>query len=126
MTVHAAVSAADLVAAERAVWEALRTGDREADRALLTEDFLGVYPTGFVNRDDHVDELADGPTVLDYEFLEVRTLEVADGTGLIAYRVRFRPAAQAEPITWMVSSIWRREPDGSLANTFSQDTPVTD
>ena len=38
MTVHAAVSAADLVAAERAVWEALRTGDREADRALLTED----------------------------------------------------------------------------------------
>lgn len=120
------VTEAELIAAETTVWEALRRGDAHADRRLLAPDFLGVYPTGFIDRKDHVAELANGPTVFDYDLLEVRCLEVADGTGLIAYRVRFRPTEAAEPITWMVSSVWRREQDGSLVNTFSQDTPAVD
>lgn len=115
---------AELVAAETAVWEALRLGDRAADRALLAEEFLGVYPTGFIGRDDHVAELDDGPIVVDYEILETRCLPVAHDSALLAYRVRFRPTAMAEPVTWMVASIWRREGDGTLVNTFSQDTPV--
>ena len=112
------------MAAETAVWEALRSGDRAADRALLAEDFLGVYPTGFIGRDDHVAELDGGPIVVDYDILEIRHLPVGEDAALVAYRVRFRAAAEAEPVTWMVSSIWRRVPDGSLVNTFSQDTPV--
>ena len=119
-------SEAEVLAAETAVWEALRSGDQEADRALLAEDFLGVYPTGFIGRDDHVAELDAGPIVVDYEILETRHLPVGPDAALLAYRVRFRPTAEAEPVTWMVSSLWRREPDGSLVNTFSQDTPVAD
>ena len=115
---------AELVAAETAVWEALRLGDRAADRALLAAEFLGVYPTGFIGRDDHVAELDDGPIVVDYEILETRCMPVAHDSALLAYRVRFRPTAMAEPVTWMVASIWRREGDGTLVNTFSQDTPV--
>ncbi|WP_226963739.1 nuclear transport factor 2 family protein [Nostocoides sp. F2B08] len=115
---------AELLAAETAVWEALRAGDRAADRALLAPDFLGVYPTGFVDRDDHVAELDEGPIVAEFDILETRTMATGQDSALIAYRVRFRPTADGEPLEWMVSSIWRREPDGSLVNTFSQDTPV--
>ena len=114
----------ELLAAETAVWEALRAGDQEADRALLSADFLGVYPTGFIGRDDHVAELDDGPTVAEFDILETRTMATGQDSALIAYRVRFRATANGEPLEWMVSSVWRREPDGSLVNTFSQDTPV--
>lgn len=115
---------AELLAAETAVWEALRAGDQEADRALLAPDFLGVYPTGFIGRDDHVAELADGPTVAEFDILATHTMVTGQDCALIAYRVRFSSTAGGEPLEWMVSSIWRREPDGSLVNTFSQDTPV--
>jgi hypothetical protein len=116
--------AAELLAAETAVWEALRTADQAADRRLLAPDFLGVYPTGFVDREHHVAELDDGPTVAEFDLVETRTMVTGPDSALIAYRVRFRATANGEPVTWMVSSIWRREPDGSLVNTFSQDTPV--
>ena len=116
-------SEAELLAAETAVWEALRAGDQAADHALLAEDFLGVYPTGFVTREDHVAELEDGPTVAAFTILETRTMVTGEDSALIAYRVRFRAPEGAEPITWMVSSLWRRTADGSLVNVFSQDTP---
>ena len=113
----------ELLSAETAVWEALRAGDQAADHALLAEDFLGVYPTGFVTREDHVAELDDGPTVAAFTILETRTMVTGEDSALIAYRVRFRAPEGAEPITWMVSSLWRRTSDGSLVNVFSQDTP---
>lgn len=117
-------SDAELLAVETAVWEALRSGDGDADRALLAPDFLGVYSTGFVDRDDHVAELDDGPTVAEFDILATRTMVTGRDSALIAYRVRFRATVGGEPLEWMVSSIWRREPDGSLVNIFSQDTPV--
>jgi hypothetical protein len=115
---------AELFAAETAVWEALRAGDKDADRSLLAPEFLGVYPTGFIGRDDHVAELDDGPTVAEFDILETRTMVTGQDAALIAYRVRFRATADGAPLEWMVTSIWRREPDGRLVNTFSQDTPV--
>src|SRR5690606_35782052 len=50
------------VGLESRVWDALARGDADADRELLAEDFVGVYPTGFATRAEHVGELADGPT----------------------------------------------------------------
>lgn len=120
------MSEADLLAAETSVWEALRSGDQARDQALLAPEFLGVYPSGFVSRREHVAELDAGPIVHDFEIVETRHLPAGPGFALIAYRVRFRPAADAEPVSWMVSSLWRRERDGSLVNIFSQDSPVSD
>src|SRR3954453_10291357 len=48
---------------ETRVWQALTEGDASADASLLSEDFLGVYPTGFAGRDDHTGALTGGPTV---------------------------------------------------------------
>jgi len=71
---------------ETQVWEALRHGDAEVDRRLLADDFLGVYPTGFAGRSDHVAELDDGPTVAEYELHDARILTVSADDVLLAYR----------------------------------------
>ena len=68
----------DFLQLEREVWDALVEGDAEADIVLLAEDFLGVYPTGFASRSDHVEQLADGPSVSTYALSEPRKLDVSD------------------------------------------------
>ncbi|MFN3936378.1 MAG: DUF4440 domain-containing protein [Gemmobacter sp.] len=112
-----------LLTCEGAVWEALVRGDPAADLAALDPDFLGVYPSGFVGRDDHVAALAAGPTVRRYAMDEIRILALAPGLGLIAYRVRYLRTGAEREETMFVSSIWRRHGDGWV-NLFSQDTPA--
>lgn len=112
----------ELLAAEETVWRALQHGDPKADRAALSEDFLGVYPTGFSNRAEHAEQLADGPVVDSYALSEARVMDLGDGLALLAYRARFRrPDGVAQD--WYISSLWRRTP-GGWRNVFSQDTPA--
>lgn len=113
---------------ECGVWEALRDGDAAADGGLLSEDFVGVYPTGFAVRADHVGQLDDGPTVADYEVSEARLIEVTPDDMLLSYRADFRriDVNGTRPTEAMyVSSLWSRRDDRWL-NTFSQDTPTAD
>lgn len=114
---------------ERRVWDALVRGDADADAALLTDDFLGVYPTGFATRAEHAAQLAGGPIVGEYELSEPRLLVLSDDDVLLAYRARFtRPpvddlGAAPEPLDWYITSLWTRVGDVWL-NRFSQDTPA--
>jgi hypothetical protein len=115
----------DFVRLETEVWRALAGGDVAADTRLLAEDFLGVYPTGFADRSDHVGQLADGPTVDEFTLRDARMLVVADFAVLLAYRADYRRAPRAagsELETMYVSSLWCRR-DGRWVNAFSQDTP---
>lgn len=112
----------DLLAMERRVWQALATGDGAADAALLAPDFLGVYPTGFADRDSHAAQLAGGPTVTAWRIEAPRVMALADGLGLLAYRAVFRrPGADADEAMY-VSSLWQRQ-GGAWVNLYSQDTP---
>ena len=77
---------------ETQVWEALRRGDAEADERLLADDFLGVYPTGFANRSDHVEQLAGGPTVADYELHDARIKVLSEDEALLASSCRLARA----------------------------------
>jgi hypothetical protein len=114
-----------LVALETEVWRALVEGDRAADERLLSDDFLGVYPTGFGGRGEHVGQLAGGPTVQSFALSEQRMLVVSDTAALLAYRaVYLRPDEGAEPESMYVSSLWC-ERGGRWLNVFSQDTPDT-
>jgi hypothetical protein len=111
---------------ETAVWQALVDGDAAADAQLLTDDFLGVYPSGFADRADHAGQLADGPTVAGFELSEARLLAISDTAVMLSYRADSRPAANAtytEPAAMYVSSLWCLR-DGRWLNVFSQDTPV--
>ena len=111
----------ELLTAERVVWDALITGDARADRAALDAHFLGVYPSGFAGREDHVAQLATGPTILDYLLTDARALDVGPSHGLLAYRARVRRVGSGAEEVLYVSSLWRRDGSGWI-NVFSQDT----
>jgi hypothetical protein len=108
---------------ERQVWEALRRGDAEADAALLSDDFLGVYPTGFADRAEHAGQLAGGPTVASYELYDARLIVVSDSDAMLCYRAdwrRFGTGERDAAEAMYVSSLWSRRGDRWL-NTFSHD-----
>jgi hypothetical protein len=118
----------EIVALETEVWEGLVAGTVETEERLLSDDFLGVYPTGFASRAEVVEYItAHGPTVADYSLDEARLLVVTDHDVMLSYRADFtRPGADPSSgrESMYVSSLWSRR-DGEWVNTFSQDTPST-
>ncbi len=108
---------------EREVWRALQDGNGEADARLLSEDFLGVYPTGLATRDEHVAQLAAGPSVFEYSITNASTIVITADDLLLTYDVRYRRTAHVDHERMLVTSLWSRR-DGDWRNTFSQDTPV--
>ena len=112
---------AGMLALESSVWEALVRGDAEADRAALSPDFLGVYPSGFSDREGHVSQLDAGPSVAEYALSEARVQVYAPDLVMLSYRARFRRGQEWQEM--YVSSLWQREGPG-WRNLFSQDTPV--
>jgi hypothetical protein len=119
------VDIGELIALETEVWQALVDGDTDADRRLLSDDFLGVYPTGFSGRADHVDQIDGGPTVRTFELSEARMVVVSDDAVVLAYRAVYERVGEAShPEAMYVSSLWCRR-DGRWVNVFSQDTPDT-
>jgi hypothetical protein len=111
---------------ETRVWDALRRGDAEEDARLLADDFLGVYSIGFANRSDHAGQLANGPTVADFELKDARLMVLSDNDVLLSYRAEFRRFETGAPgvlESMYISSLWSRR-DSRWVNVFSQDTPV--
>lgn len=116
----------DFIHLENQVWAAFVAGDAQADSDLLTDDFLGVYDSGFLHKHEHSDQLASGPLIAQYEISEARIKVLAEGLVLLSYRVffvRFQNRDRGIAETMYVTSIWRWE-NGDWKNTFSQDTPV--
>ncbi len=114
---------AELIACETAVWQALVSGDAEADRAALAADFLGVYPDGFAGRDAHAAQLSGGPTVTGFRLSDARLLPLGADHAILAYRADFRRTGRTDDEAMYVSSVWQRAPSGWV-NIFSQDTPA--
>ncbi len=111
---------------ETRVWEALRRGDAAEDARLLAEDFLGVYSTGFANRSDHAGQLANGPTVAEFELHDARLMVISDNDALLSYRAVWRRMTNGTvgaPESMHISSLWSRR-SGEWLNVFSQDSPT--
>lgn len=107
---------------EKQVWQALISGDKTADAALLSNDFVGVYPDGFAKKADHTDQLNQGPTVQSYTLDGLRIKRLGADHAVLSYRSRFRRAGKTTDEIMYVSSIWQRE--GNIwVNILSQDTP---
>ncbi|MEL6476560.1 MAG: nuclear transport factor 2 family protein [Pseudomonadota bacterium] len=111
----------DLKECETRVWQALTRGDAAADAAHLDPTFLGVYPSGFAGKADHVGQLAEGPTVARFQLSHLRWMSLGDDHALISYRAVFRRTGASADEAMYVSSIWRRTEAGWV-NVFSQDT----
>ncbi len=113
----------EILLLEKQVWEALVDGNAQADRALLCADFLGVYPSGFANRDDHVGQFADAPTMAQYELSDTRLRVLSADIVLLSYRADYRRPDREEWEAMLISSLWERRHD-VWVNSFSQDTPL--
>ncbi len=124
MTEHRTAPALnEILDLEKQVWMALVDGNASADRALLSADFLGVYPTGFANRDDHVGQFADAPTMAAFDLSGARLRVLTPDIVLLSYRADYlRPGATTRE-AMLISSLWERRND-VWVNSFSQDTPV--
>lgn len=110
---------------ERKVWQALVDGDAGADRTLLSDDFVGVYSTGFANRDDHVSQFVSAPTVSSYSIEQALLIEVSGNAAMLCYLAVFQRPGDEAIHRMFVSSLWC-ERNGMWVNTFSQDTPADD
>jgi hypothetical protein len=111
---------------ETKVWDALRRGDAEEDARLLSDDFLGVYPSGFAGRSDHAGQLANGPTVADFELHDARIMVLSDNDVLLSYRADWHGIDKDErgaAESMYVSSLWCQR-SGRWVNVFSQDSPA--
>ena len=114
---------AELIACETRVWQALVNGDRAADDRSLCPDFLGVYPSGFAEKADHVGQLEHGPTIGRYDLRDFQIMSLGPEHALLSYRADFCRAGSSRHEAMYVSSVWRRLGDGWV-NVFSQDTPA--
>lgn len=114
---------AEILALETKVWQALVAGDPEADGRMLSEDFLGFYPSGFSDKAGHCEQLNAGPVMSDYRLSDAQLRVIAGDAVLLCYRAAYRPAASQEWQEMLISSLWEQGEDGWL-NTFSQDTPT--
>lgn len=110
---------------ERQVWEALVDGDASADRTLLSDDFVGVYPSGFADRNDHVSQFVSAPTVSTYHLEQARLIAVSSHAAMLCYLAVFQRPSDDVVHRMFVSSLWC-ERAGTWVNTFSQDTPAAD
>ena len=121
----AAPGVAEILKLENSVWDALVSGDGQADADLLDDAFLGVYETGFSDKAGHVGQLSDGPTVLRYSICDVRLLVPSDDLAILCYRAEYIRVGATQPEAMYVSSIWQRTAR-VWRNIFSQDTAVGD
>ena len=110
------------------VWDALVTGDIEADIRLLADNFLGVYDNGFSGKNEHTSQLQNGPTVAHFNLSEAIIQVLSEKVVLLSYRadwVRFENASENNMESMYVTSIWKSS-DGTWKNIFSQDTLALD
>lgn len=108
---------------ESRVWDALANGDSDADLELLSAEFVGVYPSGFANRADHANQLADGPSIASYSISEARLIEVSTDAAILCYRADYLRPHRRVGEAMFISSLWLQR-DGRWQNKFSQDSPV--
>jgi hypothetical protein len=128
-----ATQLAELLACECRVWDALVSGDQQADAAALADAFLGVYPDGFAGKADHLRQLENGPTLRRYDLTKARAMPLGSAHAVLSYRADFvrlghseaEAMPEAMPEAMYVSSIWQRKKPGWV-NIFSQDTPAKD
>jgi hypothetical protein len=108
---------------ESGVWDAQVSGDADAERELLSADFVGVYPSGFATRAEHAEQLSDGPITTSYSITDARLIEVSADSVMLCYRADYQPSSSAAAESMYISSLWV-ERDGRWWNTFSQDSPA--
>lgn len=122
---HPHLNVQHFVELESRVWDALVAGDPEADAAMLTDDFVGVYETGVSGKTEHCKQLENGPVVEHYQILQPRILIISECSVMLSYLAEWTQPGNPALKKMYVSSLWQ-ESGESWKNSFSQDTIVAD
>ena len=112
------------VGLEMQVWEALKKGDVNADAKLLSDDFLGVYEDGISSKEDHLEQLRNGPIISCYEIGSSQLVQLGPEIVSLTYSATttfLKTEAQDTQILLYITSIWARRLN-KWVNIFSQDT----
>ena len=109
---------------ERQVWEALKNGDVNADANLLSDDFLGVYETGISSKEDHLEQLRNGPIISSYKIGSAQLIKLGPEIISLTYSataIFLKNETQDAQNLFFITSIWARRLN-KWVNIFSQDT----
>jgi hypothetical protein len=109
---------------EMQVWEALKTGDKNINSNLLSDDFLGVDETGLSSKSDHLELLRSGPIILCYKIGSSQLIQLGPETVGLTYSAtaKFLKNDDQDTETLLfITSIWARRLN-KWVNIFSQDT----
>lgn len=112
------------ISLETKVWDALVNGDIETEKQLIADDFLGIYETGFSDKDEYLSQLEDGPSIEWYKISNSRIILEGATSAALTYQADFISSINRESKikeTMYVTSIWSLR-NGKWVNTLSQDT----
>lgn len=112
------------IALEKQVWEALKNGDVNADANLLSDDFLGVYEDGLSSKEDHLEQLRNGPVISSYEIGSAQLIQLGPEIVSLTYSataIFLKKRTQDTQNLFYITSIWARRLN-KWVNIFSQDT----
>ena len=106
------------------VWEALKSGDKNANSKLLSDDFLGVYETGLGSKEDHLELLRNGPIISCYEIGSSQLIQLGPEIASLTYSATakfLKNEGKDTQVLLYITSIWARRLN-KWVNIFSQDT----
>jgi len=109
---------------EMQVWEALKTGDKNTNSNLLSDDFLGVYETGLSSKSDHLELLRSGPIILCYKIGSSQLIQLGPQIASLTYSATatfIKNEEQDTRVLLYITSIWACRLN-KWVNIFSQDT----
>ena len=113
------VTSDDLVANERAIWEALKAKNYDGFASALAPDSIEVEPNGVHDKAGTM-RLVRGFDFSKADLSEFRAVPFDSDAGLVAYKVKLPGSQPAE----YHSTIWAKK-DGKWMAVFHQGTPIS-
>lgn len=117
----------DITKKERAMYEAIQSGDMETFERNLSDDFISIYSEGISNKDEEIESISN-LTMNSFELSNIRVMSPAENVAIIMYEVNSDGEYKGNPFsgTYYSSSTWVNK-DGdwkAIMHTETMAEPV--
>ncbi len=112
---------------EKAMYEAIQSGDMETFERNLSDEFVSIYSAGMVNKDEEIENI-NNLTMNSFELSNIRVMSPAENVAIIMYEVASDGEYMGDPFsgTFYSSSTWVKN-DGdwkAIMHTETRAEPV--
>ena len=92
---------------EKSAWEAYKNKQADAFKALMSNDYYGVYAEGIKNLDAEVADMAKSD-LREYSFADVKVVSPHPKMAVMTYRAKVQATADGKDIsgTYNCGSVW--------------------